>query len=261
MQDNTEAVPGSLKHHQLLTENAQSTENHEKAHHPAEYFTLRLDRLVDRFPLRALDRLLVQYCRQHHRRCKGGTVQPEESLNTTEQRTGPAAVVLQKIYNADARLLSTVTCSSSITGNMKKICFTENIYTYHIDFAGHVSNIVYIQWMEIGRLRLLEAAGMPAHEIMEESRILPSLVATSIQYKRQLFLGEKVHIELWLSQLKNVSAVMEFRFYNNGLELTARGQQKALFLNMADRRPHRLAPEERQRFEPFLETDKGPEER
>ncbi len=142
---------------------------------------------------------------------------------------------------------------------MKTIRFTEDIYTYHIDFAGHVSNIVYIQWMEIGRLKLLEEAGMPAHEIMEKSRILPSLAATSIQYKKQLFLGETVHIELWLSQLRNVSAVMEFRFYNNGQELTASGQQKALFLNMEDRRPHRLAPEERQRFEPFLKADIGPE--
>ncbi len=43
----------------------------------------------------------------------------------------------------------------------KKIIYTEKIYTYQIDFARHVSNIVYIQWMENGRLRLMEEMGFP----------------------------------------------------------------------------------------------------
>ena len=32
---------------------------------------------------------------------------------------------------------------------MKKVVFDLPIYTYQIDFAGHVSNIVYLQWMEM----------------------------------------------------------------------------------------------------------------
>jgi acyl-ACP thioesterase len=28
-----------------------------------------------------------------------------------------------------------------------------DIYTFDIDFAGHVSNITYIRWLEIGRLQ------------------------------------------------------------------------------------------------------------
>lgn len=28
----------------------------------------------------------------------------------------------------------------------------QKLYTFHIDFAGHVSNVVYVKWMEIGRL-------------------------------------------------------------------------------------------------------------
>ena len=35
------------------------------------------------------------------------------------------------------------------------------IYTYDIDFNNHVSNISYIRWMEIGRLKLLEKTGRP----------------------------------------------------------------------------------------------------
>lgn len=137
---------------------------------------------------------------------------------------------------------------------MKKIVFTEDIYTYHIDFAGHVSNIVYIQWMEIGRLKLLEAVGLPVHEIMEKTGILPTLVETGIQYKKQLFLGDTVRIEVWLSQLKNVSAVMEFRFFNDKDELAATAWQRGLFVHMETHRPHRLSDTDRGHFTPFLEN-------
>ena len=102
---------------------------------------------------------------------------------------------------------------------MEKVIFTEEIYTFQIDFAGHVSNITYIEWMEIGRLKLLEAVGLPVNKIVEELGLLPTLIRTEIQYKKQLFLGERVRVEVWLSKLRNVSAIMEFRFYNAKKEL------------------------------------------
>ena len=137
---------------------------------------------------------------------------------------------------------------------MKKLVFEEDIYTYQIDFAGHVSNIVYIQWMEVGRLKLLEAVGLPVHKIMDTAGVLPTLVETGIQYKKQLFLGEKVRIEVWLSQLKNVSAVMEFRFFNGKGELAATAWQRGLFVSMETRRPHRLSDENRAHYTAFLEN-------
>ena len=137
---------------------------------------------------------------------------------------------------------------------MEKIIFQEDVYTYHIDFAGHVSNIVYIQWMEIGRLKLLEAVGLPVHELMKTTGILPILVETGIQYKNPLFLGDTIRIEVWLSQLKNISAVMEFRFFNQREELAAAGQQRGLFIDRETLRPHRLSDEHRICFEPFVES-------
>ena len=50
-----------------------------------------------------------------------------------------------------------------------QIEFTQPIYSFDIDSGQHVSNIVYINWLEIGRLRLLEAAGMPIHRIKQKS--------------------------------------------------------------------------------------------
>lgn len=138
---------------------------------------------------------------------------------------------------------------------MKKIVFEENIYTYHIDFAGHVSNIVYIQWMEIGRLKLLEGAGMPVQEVVETFGLYPTLVKTEIRYLKQLFLGDRVRIEVWLSRLKHVSAIMEFRFYNGNGELTADGLQTGLFIDKESHQPKALDGTIREGFHPYLASE------
>ena len=52
-----------------------------------------------------------------------------------------------------------------------------DIYTFDIDFAGHVSNITYVRWLEIGRLQLLVDAGMPTPELLAEG-LAPLLVRT-----------------------------------------------------------------------------------
>lgn len=138
---------------------------------------------------------------------------------------------------------------------MKKVIFTEDIHTYHIDFAGHVSNIVYIQWMEVARLKLLEAIGMPAHEIIEKLGLLPTLVRTEARYHKQLFLGDTVRIEVWLSRLRNVSANMEFRFYNGNNELTVSGTQTGLFIDKESHQPTPLDKKSLAAFAEYLDPE------
>jgi len=135
---------------------------------------------------------------------------------------------------------------------MKKLIFHEKIYTYHIDFVGHVNNIIYIQWMENGRVKLLEAIGMPPDEISHTEEIFPILTETNIQYKKPLFLNNTVTIESWVSKLNNASAILEFRFYNEKNELCATGSQKGLFINRNTSRPARLTEKHRQAFEKYL---------
>ena len=94
---------------------------------------------------------------------------------------------------------------------MKTVSFELPIYTYQIDFVGHVSNIVYVQWMEIGRHRLLEDMELPIERIAREG-IVPVLIHTEIDYLDPLFLGDQGHVEMWLSELRHASARIEFRF-------------------------------------------------
>lgn len=136
---------------------------------------------------------------------------------------------------------------------MRKICYDLEIYTYQIDFIGHVNNSVYVQWMEIGRHKLLEAINLPTQEIAKQG-FVPVLVRTEITYKLPLHLGETVHVELWLSELKHASGVMQFRFYNGGGVLVATGQQKGLFVDWKTMRPRRLQPEEKALFLPYLSS-------
>jgi acyl-CoA thioester hydrolase len=134
---------------------------------------------------------------------------------------------------------------------MQTIGFELEVYSFHIDFIGHMNNTVYVQWMEIGRTKLLDAIGMPTHEIFQQG-VVPVLVQTNITYKSPLYLGDRVQIELWISELRNASAIMQFRFRNQQQTLAATGWQKGLFVDRDTMRPRRLRSEERALFAPYV---------
>ena len=138
---------------------------------------------------------------------------------------------------------------------MSKLVFQEKIYTYQIDFVGHVNNIIYIQWMENGRVKLLEAIGLPVTEIATGEGIVPILVETRIRYKKPFFLHNSVQIEIWASRLDYASAILEFRFYNEKKELCATGWQKGLFINRKTMKPIRLTDTHKKAFEKYLESE------
>ena len=136
---------------------------------------------------------------------------------------------------------------------MQKICFELEVYSFQIDFIGHVNNTVYIQWMEIGRTKLLEVIGMPTQKIFQQG-FVPVLVQTNITYKLPLYLGDRVQVELWISELRNASAIMHFHFYNAQGTLAAEGWQKGLFVERETLRPRRLCSEERALFMPYVQS-------
>jgi acyl-CoA thioester hydrolase len=125
---------------------------------------------------------------------------------------------------------------------MKKITFDLDIYPYQIDFAGHVNNAVYINWMEIGRQKLLEAVGMPISTLLD--------------------LSDRVWIEVWLSGLGYTSTVIHFNFYNAGTDsenihdqvLVAEGFQRGLFVDATSQKPKRFTPAEKSAFLPYLDV-------
>jgi len=134
---------------------------------------------------------------------------------------------------------------------MNKLNFELEVYTYQIDIVGHLSNIIYIEWMEIGRLKLLEAIGLPVTELTKKD-VFPVLVSTTIVYKQPIFYGDKIKAEVWISKMNAASAIIEFRFYKNDDILAASGFQKGLFIEGKSGKPIRISPMDREKFETYL---------
>lgn len=135
---------------------------------------------------------------------------------------------------------------------MQKLRFTEPIYTYHIDYVGHVNNIIYVQWLENARVKLIEAMGLTIDEIAKNDDILPIITETNIQYKKPFFLKNEVHVEVWVSEIFNVSAFFQFRFLNENQEVCSTAQQKVLFIDRATQRPSRKITKYKENFTKYL---------
>lgn len=138
---------------------------------------------------------------------------------------------------------------------MQKLKFIEPIYTYQIDFVGHVNNIIYIQWLENARIKLIEAMGLTITQIAQEDGMLPIITETLIQYKKPFFLSDKVHIEVWVSEMFNLSANFRFRFLNEKCEVCSTAKQKVLFIDKATLRPSRKIVKYKENFERYFIPD------
>lgn len=136
--------------------------------------------------------------------------------------------------------------------SVKKVEFDVAVHTFQIDFAGHVSNIVYLQWMEIGRTKLLEVAGMPIQDLKAAGTV-PVLASTEITYLKPLYLGEQVRVQVWLSKLGGATANIEVRFIDSGGALAASGSHRGVFVDLHSGRPRRISPRQRAALRPFLE--------
>lgn len=137
------------------------------------------------------------------------------------------------------------------------VSFVQPVYTFHIDFNGHVSNIVYVEWMEIARNRLLEAIGLPVHRIMEIG-FAPVLIETQITYKNPVHLGDTVTVEIWLAEVTPLYARMVIKMTRSDGALAALGTQRGVFVRMDTGKPRRLSSDEMTRFKTFLIPDATP---
>lgn len=81
------------------------------------------------------------------------------------------------------------------------------IKTYDIDFAGIVSNIVYIRWLEDLRLKMLESH-LPIEKLMSKG-YFPTVNSTQIKYQKALRLGDRPVGRMWMSQLGRLRCTLQ----------------------------------------------------
>lgn len=109
------------------------------------------------------------------------------------------------------------------------------VRTYDIDFAGIVSNLVYIRWLEDLRLQML-AEFFPLDAAMQTLGIAPVLLRTEIDYKRAIRLFDAVQGRMTLAEAGSVRQVLAAEFTVDG-RLHAAARQTTCFIDLASGRP------------------------
>lgn len=105
---------------------------------------------------------------------------------------------------------------------------------YDVDFAGIVSNIVYIRWLEDLRYRVLEAY-YPLPQLLAEG-LAPVLARTEIDYRRPIRHFDRVEGHMWLAALDAPRWVLAAEIYANG-KRAAQARQTGVFVNTTTLRP------------------------
>lgn len=118
---------------------------------------------------------------------------------------------------------------------MEPISLTFAIKTYDIDFAGIVSNLVYVRWLEDLRLALLDLA-YPLRELVADG-LGPVLLETHITYRDALTLHDKPEGRMSVEAMGRVRWTVAAEFVTGSGRVHATARQTGLFVRLDTRRP------------------------
>jgi acyl-CoA thioester hydrolase len=130
-----------------------------------------------------------------------------------------------------------------------EIALTLPVKTYDIDFAGIVSNIVYVRWFEDMRLAMLESS-FPLEEQLQQG-FAPIVLQTKIDYKQSIVLGDRPIGKMWIESLEALRWVVSAEI-TTGDKISAVGQQMGIFINLATKKPMRIPDRMKQQYEAAL---------
>jgi acyl-CoA thioester hydrolase len=119
------------------------------------------------------------------------------------------------------------------------------VQTYDIDFAGIVSNQVYIRWLEDLRLELLDRFAPLDRQLAEG--FVPVLLSTEIAYKRALRLFDRPRGRMWMVEVGRVRWTLEAAITNEG-NVAASARHVCAFVDSSTLRPRPVPAEFREQF-------------
>jgi acyl-CoA thioester hydrolase len=114
------------------------------------------------------------------------------------------------------------------------------VRTYDIDFAGVVSNIVYLRWLEDLRLAVLEEC-YPLERFLADSLHL-TLAETRIKYKRPILLLDKPIAHMRIGPVSKARITFNGEIHV-GDKLVTESQQIACVVEASSGRPRSLPTE------------------
>lgn len=109
--------------------------------------------------------------------------------------------------------------------------------TYDIDFAGHVSNIVYLRWFEALRLKIFEKY-YPLKQLMDEG-YLPIITSHFIEYKRAVKLFDQPHGHMWIDSISKARLKFKGEVRVNG-QLATQAVHEGIFLSSQTMKPTKI---------------------
>jgi acyl-CoA thioester hydrolase len=119
------------------------------------------------------------------------------------------------------------------------------VKTYDIDFAGIVSNIVYVRWLEDLRLEILSRS-FPLEEQIQ-SGFAPIVLQTKIDYKQSIAMGDRPIGKMWIESLAALRWVVSAEIIS-GDKVSAIGQQTGIFINLETKKPMRIPERMQQQY-------------
>jgi acyl-CoA thioester hydrolase len=126
-----------------------------------------------------------------------------------------------------------------------EIALSLPVRTYDIDFAGIVSNIVYVRWFEDMRLAMLDHS-FPLAEQLQQG-FAPIVLQTKIDYKQSIVLGDRPIGKMWVESLESLRWVVSAEIVT-GDKISAIGQQMGIFLNLETKKPIKMPERMKQSY-------------
>ena len=120
-----------------------------------------------------------------------------------------------------------------------------------MDAYGHVNNARFLTLYEEARVAMFFVGARAQGLTSFEDGIVIS--RHEIDYLRPVDYGEKVRIELWISELRAASFTVAYELYDDGV-LASRARSVCVPFNLAERFPRRLSVAEQAFLKPYLES-------
>lgn len=111
-----------------------------------------------------------------------------------------------------------------------------------IDQFEHVNNGVYVNYLEKGRRHWYNEAGLPVDEMLKR-RIGTVILRLEILYKKELTLGEAVHIRTTPAKLGNTSFVFKQDILNGENEVVTEATVLSVMVDSVTKKSITVADE------------------
>jgi acyl-CoA thioester hydrolase len=120
------------------------------------------------------------------------------------------------------------------------------VKTYDIDFAGIVSNIVYVRWLEDLRIEIMNRF-FPLEEQLQNG-IAPIVLQTKIDYKQAIQMADRPIGKMWVESLESLRWIVSAEIIIAG-KISAIAQQTGIFINIESKRPIRIPARLQQQYD------------